>query len=118
MISELIRFIVGAVFLIVGLLIFIIEVFGIYKFKYVLNRMQVAAMGDTLGLSSSLIGLAIISGLNLTTLKLAVIVIFFWVASPISSHMLARMEVTINDNLSENVENCSLEEIEKREAEK
>ncbi len=116
--SELIRFIIGAVFLSIGLLIFIIEVFGIFRFKYVLNRMQVAAMGDTLGLSSSLLGLAIISGLNFTTLKLAIIVVFFWVSSPICSHMLANMESSINDNLHDNVEEATLEEVEAREASK
>lgn len=118
MISEWLRFIAGSVFILIGLIIFIIEIIGIYKFKYVLNRMQVAAMGDTLGISSSLIGLAIISGLNFTTLKLAIIVIFFWFASPVSSHMLARMETTINDDLADNVETATLKDIEEREENK
>lgn len=118
MISEWLRFIIGTVFILIGLLIFIIEVIGVYRFKYVLNRMQVAAMGDTLGISSSLLGLAIISGINFTTLKLAIIVIFFWFASPISSHMLARMETTINDKLLDNVEKLTLKEVEKREENK
>ena len=39
-----------------------------------------------------------------TTMKLALIVIFFWIASPISSHMLARLEVTTNDNLRQHCE--------------
>ena len=58
-------------------------------------------MGDTLGISFSLIGLMIFSGLNFTTLKLALIVLFFWFASPVSSHLLARLEVTTNENLEE-----------------
>ena len=46
-----IRFLVGAALIIVGLLMFIVEVFGVYRFKYVLNRMHAAAMGDTLGIA-------------------------------------------------------------------
>lgn len=98
---EWIRFIIGAGLLLCGLGIFLIEVYGIFHLDYVLNRMHAAAMGDTLGISFSLIGLMIFCGLNFTTLKLALIVIFFWFASPVSSHMLARLEVTTNDNLKE-----------------
>lgn len=96
---EWIRFIVGAGLLLCGLGIFVIEVYGVFHLDYVLNRMHAAAMGDTLGISFSLIGLMVFCGLNFTTLKLALIVIFFWFASPVSSHMLSRLEVTTNENL-------------------
>lgn len=104
---EWIRFIIGAGMLLCGLSIFIIEVYGIFHLDYVLNRMHAAAMGDTLGISFSLIGLMIFFGFNFTTLKLALIVIFFWFASPVSSHMLSRLEVTTNENLKEH---CSIYE--------
>lgn len=98
---EWVRFIVGAGMLLCGLLIFLIEVYGVFHLDYALNRMHAAAMGDTLGISFSLIGLMIFCGLNFTTLKLALIVIFFWFASPVCSHMLSRLEVTTNENLKE-----------------
>lgn len=98
---EWVRFIVGAGMLLCGLLIFLIEVYGVFHLNYALNRMHAAAMGDTLGISFSLIGLMIFCGLNFTTLKLALIVIFFWFASPVCSHMLSRLEVTTNENLKE-----------------
>ncbi len=59
---EWIRFIVGMICMLSGLAIFIIELYGLFRFKYVLNRMHAAAMGDTLGLSLSLLGLMIFSG--------------------------------------------------------
>ena len=46
-------------------------------------------------------GLMIFSGLNFTTLKMMLIVIFLWFASPVSSHLLASLEVTTNENLKE-----------------
>lgn len=96
---EWIRFLLGAGMLLCGLSIFLIETYGVFHLNYVLNRMHAAAMGDTLGISFSLIGLMIFTGLNFTTLKLALIVIFFWFASPVSSHILARLEVTTNQSL-------------------
>ncbi len=99
-ILEWTRLILGGIFLLCGLIIFLIELYGIFHLKYVLNRMHAAAMGDTLGISFSMIGLMIFSGLNFTTLKMALIVIFLWFASPVSSHLLARLEVTTNENLN------------------
>ena len=118
MISEWIRFYLGAFFLILGLVVFAFEIFGVFKFKYVLNRMHAAAMGDTLALFFSLVGLAIIRGLSFDTLKIALIILLFWIASPVSSHMLARMEVETNDEIESDLTKASLEEIEKKEAEK
>lgn len=96
-----IRLIVGGALLLCGLSIFLIEIYGVFHFKYVLNRMHAAAMGDTLGISFSLVGLMIFSGFNFTTLKMALIVILLWIASPVSSHLLAKVEFTTNEDLEE-----------------
>lgn len=98
-ITDWMRLIIGSAFLICGLVIFFTELFGVFHFHYVLNRMHAAAMGDTLGISSCLLGLMFFSGFNFTTLKLALIVLFLWCTSPVSSHVLARLEVATNDNL-------------------
>ncbi len=89
-----IQFIIGAAFLICGLGMFLFEVIGLYHFRYVLNRMHAAAMGDTLGIGFSLIGLIIINGLNMLSLKLFLIIVFLWISSPTSSHLIARLEVS------------------------
>lgn len=56
---EWLRFMIGTAVLLCGLAIFVIEIYGIFHLKYVLNRMHAAAMGDTLGISISLIGLMV-----------------------------------------------------------
>lgn len=99
-IFDWIRLIAGCAFLICGLVIFFTEIFGVFHFRYVLNRMHATAMGDTLGIASCMIGLIIFSGFNFTSLKLLLIVIFLWFASPVSSHVLARLEVATNENLT------------------
>jgi multicomponent Na+:H+ antiporter subunit G len=96
---EWIRLIVGSAFLVCGIVIFFTELFGVFHFNYVLNRMHAAAMGDTLGISACLIGLIIFSGINFTSLKLLLIICFLWFSSPVSSHMLSRLEIATNDNL-------------------
>lgn len=98
-IFELIRFILGTLCLLMGVLFFIVEIYGVFHMKYVLNRMHAAAMGDTLGISMSLIGLMILSGFNFTTLKMAFIIVFLWCASPVASHLIARLEVTTGREL-------------------
>lgn len=96
---EWIRFLLGVAFIIMGLLVFVIQLIGVYKFKYILNRMHAAGMGDTMGISLCLIGSMFLFGWNFTTLKVALIVVFLWLASPVSSHLISRLEVTTNEEL-------------------
>ena len=100
-ILEWIRFILGTLLLLVGLGIFFLQIFGVFKFRYVLNRMHAAAMGDTLGIGVSLTGLIILSGWNFTSLKMAFIIVFLWLASPVSSHLISRLEVVTNEHLQQ-----------------
>ena len=60
---EWIRFMTGTVFLAIGIVIFAIELYGAFHYDYVLNRMHMAAFGDTFGIGISLVGLAIKSAL-------------------------------------------------------
>ena len=98
---EWLQFIIGTGLLIAGMSIFFVELLGVFKFKYVLNRMHAAAMGDTLGIGISLVGLMVLCGFSFTTLKMGLIIVFLWLASPVSSHLIARLEVTTNENLKE-----------------
>ena len=75
-ILEWVRFLLGTGLLLVGLGIFLLQVFGVFKFKHVLSRMHAAAMGDTLGIGISLTGLILLSGFNFTSLKMALIIVF------------------------------------------
>ena len=88
-----------------GLFLFAIEVFGSYKFDFVLNRMHVAAIGDTLGIGICMLGLIIFSGFNFTSVKILLVIIFLWIASPVSSHLIARFEVMTNDKIAAPIAN-------------
>ncbi len=94
-----IRLVVGFFLLFCGLFVFLVEVVGVYRFRYVLNRMHAAATGDTLGIALSMAGLMVLSGFRFATLKMGLVVLFLWFASPVSSHLIARLEVTTNEGL-------------------
>lgn len=103
-ILEWIRFFVGTAFLLGGLTVFGIELFGVFHYKYVLNRMHAAALGDTLGIALCMLGLVIFSGFNFTSVKMILVVIFLWFASPVASHMVARFEVSTNERIERECE--------------
>ena len=109
---EWVRFIIGAAFLIMGLAVFIIEMIGVFRCKYVMNRMHAAAMGDTLGIGCTLLGLIIINGANLTSLKLACIIVFLWFSSPTSSHLIARLELTTDEEPQKHYRKLPLSQLE------
>lgn len=101
---EWIKFGIAALFLLMGVFFMVAAMFGVYKFKFVLNRMHSAAMGDTLGIACCLIGLMIMCGFSFTTLKLFLVIVALWLASPVGSHLISRLEVTTNEELSKDCE--------------
>ena len=106
---EWVRFLAGTALLVSGLIIFAIEMIGVFRFKYVLNRMHAAA----LGIGFSLAGLILMRGLNFTSLKLLFVIVFLWFSSPVSSHLIARLEVTTDEEKEKHYKILSLEELEK-----
>lgn len=101
---EWVRLLLGGILLLCGLLIFLIEMYGVFRFKYVLNRMHAAALGDTLGITCSMAGLMLLSGFHFSTLKMVMVVLFLWLTSPVSSHLLARLEAGTNEELGDHCE--------------
>ena len=95
---ELVRFVLGCIFIGIGVCIYLIEIIGAFNLKVALNRMHAAGMGDTMGLFSSMIGTMILSGLNLNTVKMLFVIVFLWFTSPVATHLLAQLEVTTDED--------------------
>lgn len=98
---DWIQFIVATLFIVMGVFVAVTATFGTYKFKFTLSRMHAAAMGDTLGISFVLVGLMVINGFGFETLKLLLILMFLWFASPVASHLLARLEFAVDKEAKE-----------------
>lgn len=92
-----VRFYVGLLFLLMGLFVFITEVVAVFRLDYVLNRMHAAGMGDTMGIGCSILGLMILNGWNLITVKMIMVLVFLWFSSPVSSHLIAKLEINTHE---------------------
>lgn len=110
MMMNWIRFILGTVSLIFGLFFIVSSIIGNYRFKFALNRMHSAALGDTLGLLGVVLGICLYNGLNAVTLKLLIVVALVWLTSPVSSHLIMLMEISNGRYISESHESLPTDE--------
>ncbi len=94
--GEWIRFWITAAILVCGILAFILEVAGLFRLGFVMNRMHASGIGDSFGLGCVVFAMIIASGLNLDSLKLFLLILFMWLTSPVSTHFLSRIEVNTN----------------------
>jgi len=101
----MIRLIIGSVLLGLGLFMFLSAVLGLFRFRFVLNRMHAAAMGDTLGIFFVLAGLAVFRWDVLVGLKLLLVIGFMFLSGPTLSHLIAETAVFYHgDSKNEYVE--------------
>lgn len=96
-----IRLILSVGCLVMGIVFEVLAVFGVNRFNKALNRMHAAAMGDTLGILFVFLGLILMRGFSMDSLKLSLVILFFWLASPVSGHMISRLEMMTDENLGE-----------------
>lgn len=87
-----------------GVFIFLTSVIGIFRFRYVLNRMHAAALCDAFGVFMVLIGLILLRGLSMTAMKLVLILVFLWMTSPVATHLIAEMEVITHPSIEKECE--------------
>ena len=98
---EWIRFLLTAVLVLTGLIVCGIGVYGIFRFNYAANRMHAAAVVDTMGISLCMLGLAISAPDFFSAMKILLVIVFWWLSSPVASHLLARLEMITNEQRAE-----------------
>jgi len=98
-ILQWLRFAVAALLLLGGLISLLASVIGIFRFKYVLNRIHAAAKCDTFGVLLTFLSLIIMLGWSTASLKLLLIIVFLWIANPLAGHLIAQLEVITNPNV-------------------
>lgn len=104
----IVREIIASLFFILGVFVYITGVIGVFKFKYVLNRMHCAALGDTLGLLLVAVGAVVYYGFDFASLKVVLVLVLLWLTSPVASHMIALLEANSNPD-AKNVEYKEME---------
>ena len=100
---DTIRFILSTLLTIGGLFVLVSGVLGIFRFKNSLSRIHAAALFDTLGILLMLTGVMITTGWTIATGKMILVICILWMTSPVSSHLIGRMEITINDELEKDM---------------
>ncbi len=92
----MIRTAIAALLYTLAVFIFFTEVFGLFRFKYVLNRMHATAMGDTLGIMLIVAGTVVLRGVSLASLKLLLVLAFMFLTGPAVTHLIASGELNTN----------------------
>lgn len=111
---DTIRFILSTICTVLGLFVLISGIFGIFRFKYSLSRIHASALFDTAGIFLMLLGVMIATGFNVTTIKMIVVIVFLWLTSPVASHLIGSLEVTIDDDIEKHLEVLDKEMIEEQ----
>lgn len=94
----------GLAFILFGVFVFFTSVLGIFRLRYVLNRLHAAAVGDTLGIFCILVGTILMRGWSLISFKTLLVLVFLWLVSPVASHLLAEMDVRTNPDVEKECE--------------
>ena len=97
--SEIIRFIVCCVLMLLGLVSEVTAVIGVHRFRYSLNRVHAAGIGDTAGVLFVLMAVMVYFADAVTCLKLFAIIVLLWATCPVSAHMIARLESETTDRI-------------------
>lgn len=87
--SELLHYVAGGLVLI-GSLIVIVGLVGVYRMPDFYTRLHAASVIDTLGAMLILLGLLLIAGISLVSVKLILILLFILITTPAAAHALAK----------------------------
>ncbi|MBR6184994.1 MAG: monovalent cation/H(+) antiporter subunit G [Clostridia bacterium] len=88
---EWARFLLCAALLAAGLFFLLTALLGVNRFRFVINRLHPAGIGDTLGLLLLSLAAVVYAGFDQVTVKILCIVTFFWITSPVCTHLIGRL---------------------------
>ena len=83
----------GKLLLISGAIFVVIGAIGLLRFPDVYTRIHAASVVDTLGAGLVLIGLGLIAGVSLVTIKLILILALLLLTGPTATHALAKAAI-------------------------
>lgn len=87
---TLVQNILTIVLLVSGTFFLTVSSIGLIRLPDFYTRAHAMGKSDTLGILLTLAGLAIYNGLELTTVKLIIVILFVLIANPTATHTIAR----------------------------
>ena len=82
--------ILSGLFLLAGTAILLAGAVGVLRFPDLYSRLHPAGLCDTLGQALVLLGLVLLAGFSLVSLKLLLIMFFIFLLNPTATHAIAR----------------------------
>ncbi len=82
--------IAGSAIVLLGSVFMVIGAIGVVRMPDVFTRLHAASVSDTFGVGLILIGLILIGGLTLVSVKLAFLLAFLFLTGPVATHAVAR----------------------------
>lgn len=90
---------IAIVLITLGMAVIGISILGLFRLGDALERLHAGAVTDTLGLLLVLSGLGVLCGFTAHTAKLVLLVVILWATNPVSTHLIARMELITGHSL-------------------
>ena len=96
---DWIKFIVVALFLLTAVVLESFAIFGVNRFRFSLNRLHAAAIGDTLSITCVILAAIVYTGFELLSLKYFMVLTLMWMTSPVSGHLISLLVVKTDDDI-------------------
>lgn len=89
--------IIASILMILGLVFMAISAFGLFRFPDFYTRLHSAGIGDTLGLFLLILGMMIVCGFKLISLKLFLIFGLLLLTNPVGTNLITMAGVHFHD---------------------
>lgn len=96
---EIIQFIIVALLLLTAVVLESFVVFGVNRFRFSLNRLHAAAIGDTMSISCVVLAAIVYTGFELLSLKYFLILSLMWMTSPVSGHLISLLVYKTDEDI-------------------
>ena len=103
------RFGIAALLMAGGLFFMVVAVVGVFRLRYSMNRLHATALAETMGFLLCVASLIVAFGFSLGSLKLLTAVVFMWITCPLSSHLIARLQLLLETAPQEHMEHMHLD---------
>ena len=80
----------GSAIALLGSLFMVVGAIGVLRMPGVYTRLHASSVSDTFGVGLILLGLILVSGLTLVSVKLAFLAAFLFLTGPVATHAVAR----------------------------
>jgi len=87
---DIVRTVLAWAFIGAGGFFIIVSAIGINRMPDVFTRIHAVSVGDTFGAALMIVGMMVVAGFTLVTVKLLLLLLFLWFIGPVATHAIAR----------------------------